>query len=196
MIIAVLVLVAGASFLISFHKVSLTLQKEVTGATLYRADKQKIKHFTANNTILLQSGKYYIIPEGDHVSQEAINLTVSSNDMTIDIDPYYTKEYLNDLFTQEKLSIRAAITSKYPLIITGYSLEQETLYKKGEWFGALLVPHISDPRDQRDSYRIVLHKKNGNWEVIRRPEYVLTSSKYPDIPTDILRSINKLVRSS
>lgn len=192
-IIAVLAAVLGASYLLSFHKVSLTLQKEVNGVTIYRSDKQKVKHLTADGNILLQAGKYHLVPEGNDISQDAIDFTVNNSDMIISVDPSYTKKHLSDLLEQEKSAIGAAIALRYPSIITGYSLKQETLYKKGEWFGALLAPIVSDPRDQKDPYRIVLHKKDGTWEVIRRPEYILTSSKYPDVPSDILRAINKLI---
>ncbi len=97
---------------------------------------------------------------------------------------------MNSLLLNEKPAISNAIATKYPSVFTEYALTHQTLYKKGEWAGGLLEPKVQDKREQKDPYRIVLRKQNDTWEVIRRPEYILTSSKYKDVPTDVLDAIN------
>lgn len=186
-------MLVGVNYLLSFHKITFSVQKEVSGATVYRSNGQKVKYLEESGTVLLRTGEYYVTPEGENVSQDKINFTVTGGDITVTIDPDYTKEYLAKLLVDERPLIKTTITEKYPTLISGYVIQKETLYKKGEWLGALLVPKVENPRNQKTPYHIVLHKKDGKWEVIRRPEYVLTSSRYSEVPIDILRQINSLV---
>lgn len=192
-IIAVIMIAAGTSYLLSLHKISFTLQNGVTGATIYRSNKQEVLRISSNGNILLKNGDYYLIPEGPNLSRDPIIFKVADKDMAVSVNPPYSKEYLNGLLDKEKPAVIAAITGKYPSVFTNYTLTRGALYRKGEWFGGLLKPNISDRREQKDPYRIVLQKKDGRWEVIRRPEYVLTSSKYKEVPVDILRTVNLTV---
>ena len=194
MIILGLGIILGANYLLSLHKVTFTLDSNVTSAAIYRVDSHKIKDIKTNTTILLQAGKYYLIPEGKNINEDKIGFTVNKGDMTVSINPDYTKEYLNTLLKTEKPLVEAVVASKYPTLIGNYTFQQETLYKRGEWFGALLAPKVDDARDQLSPYRIILYKKDGKWEVLRRPEYVLNSSKYTNVPIEVLRAINKLVQ--
>ncbi len=192
-IVAIVLVAFGTNYLLSFHKVSFAFQNDVASATIYGSDKQELRRVEPNGSMLLKKGKYYAIPEGNNLSKDPINFTVEDKDKTITIDPAYSKEYLKELLTKEKSVISAAITAKYPSVFSKYTLTHETLYGRGDWSGGLLEPIVSDVRDQRDPYRIVLHKENGDWKVVRRPEYVLTSSKYETVPVDVLRAINSII---
>lgn len=192
-LVTIAVVALGVSYLLSLHKVSFTLSKYVTGATIYKEDKQKVKQITSASHIMLTDGNYYVVPEGDHIATDKIDFTVDKKDKTVSIDPPYSKSYLEALLQKEQPAINEAVHTKYPSLIDGYTLTRGQLYKQGEWFGGLLEPKVSDLREQKDPYRIVLHKQNGTWEVIRRPEYILTSSRYEEVPIDILRAINLIV---
>jgi uncharacterized protein YpmB len=192
-IISILLIALGTSYLLSFHKVSFEFQNDVTSATIYDSDKQELRRIDPNGSMFLKKGKYYAIPQGNSLSNDSINFTVEDKDMTVMIDPAYSKEYLKDLLTKEKSAIATAISAKYPSIFSQYTLTHETLYRRGDWSGGLLEPKVSDERDERDSYRVVLYKEDKTWKVVRRPEYILTSSKYEDVPVDVLRAINSII---
>ncbi len=193
-IIIVLALLVSANFLLSFHKITFSLANDVTSATIYRSNKQKIKDITTKDTTaFLKNGSYYLIPKGTNISQDAINFSVKKGSKTIAVNPSYSKEYLADLLKKEEAPIETALTTKYPSVLAEYTLKQGNLYQHGDWFGGLLAPVVDDARDQKDPYRVVLHKQNGTWQVVRRPEYILTSAQYTNVPIGILRAINLLV---
>ena len=183
----------GINYLLSLRKVSFVLENNTESITVYNSDKESIKEFSSNGHILVQKGEYYLIPSGDNLSSDAINFFVSKEDKTITVNPSFTDEYLDTKLQEEIGVIESAIASKYPSVYEGYTLSQGKLYKQGDWFGGLLKPKVSDIRDERDPYRVVLQKKDDGWHVIRRPEYVLTSSRYEEVPTDVLRDINSIV---
>lgn len=184
----------GANYLLSLRKITFTLQNDVTGASVYDSKDKEVKRFEKEGgSALLRAGRYYAIPAGENISKDKINFTVDDKDSTITINPAYSSEYLAKLLKKEKSAIEAAITKKYTSALSDYTLERGALYNHGEWFGGLLAPKVSHTRDRRDPYRIVLHKKDDSWEVVRRPEYILTASRYQEVPVDILRKINELV---
>lgn len=184
----------GTSYLLSHHKVSFVLQNGTTSATIYQSDKKKAGQVTPNGHLLLKKGDYYAIPDGSNIATTPVNFTVMERDLTVTINPDYSEAYLNTLLVGETPAITAAITTKYPSILATYTLDQSTLYKRGDWYGGLLLPKVKDIREQEDFYRIVLHKENDKWQVIRRPEYILTASQFTSVPTDILSAINSLTK--
>ena len=191
-IFTALFVLLGANYLLSLREISYTLDSSVSEIKVYSSKEKEVGSLTKDNNLHLQDGKYYIIPQGENISKEKIPFTVEGEDKTITVHPAYTDQYLKELFKQEQSAIELAISTKYPSLYPDYTLTNHTLFQRGEWFGGLLEPKVLDIRDERDPYRIVLHKKDGKWEVVRRPEYILTSSRYSEVPIEILRSINLL----
>lgn len=182
----------GINYLLSLHKVSFDLDEEVSSITIYTDDEKKIKHFETDSHLLLQEGEYYILPEGDKIADDRITFTVKGQDTTVEVRPSYSKEHLSTLFDQERPVVQETLKEKYSSLIVDYTLSQGKLYGRGDWFGGLLEPNATE-RDRKAPYRVVLHKEKGGWVVVRRPEYVLTSSRYQGVPVEILRDINLLV---
>lgn len=185
----------GIHYLLSLHKVTFTIDKEVEEIVIYNAGDKDIKRLSSDDKVLLRAGKYYAVPAGENIVTDKIQFSVEDKDVAVDIQPPYTSEFLADILKDEAEAIRTAVVKKYPSALNEYSLVQESLYKRGEWFGGLLAPKVNNVRDKRDPYRIVLHKKDGSWNVIRRPEYILTSSRYNEVPIEVLRQINTLIQS-
>lgn len=185
--------VVGANYFLSFHSVSVSLGDATKSATIYTSSGKEIKQLSSSGKITLREGNYYIIPTGDHITTDKITFTVEKNDKNITINPPYSKEYLATELTKELPAIQAALTAKYPTLITNYILKSGALYERGDWFGGLLAPKVNDIRDRRSPYRVVLHKKDTSWEVVRRPEYTLSASRYKEVPTNVLRAVNAIV---
>lgn len=186
----------------SYHKVTFAFGDDVTEATLFKIKEseagnheiegEEIQKITASSEVSLQSGGYYVIPNGEKVSRSDIGFTVADQDMTVDIKPGYSADYLKSAYAEELPAITAAMNEAFPLIASDYTPEQGALYEKADWYGAILTKKVADPRDERDFYRIVMHKVNGSWKVINQPQLVLASADFKDVPVEVLRSVNRL----
>lgn len=187
----VMLVVIGVSYWNSLHRVSFTLEN-TSSITIFNSEGKELNRLSSNSDIRLQSGDYYVIPEGEDISNDKISFSVKDEDKTVNINPPFSDEYLNNLIEDEIKDIQQAISSRYTEVFKSYSLNKGTLYQRGDWFGGLLSPNVSSSR-QRDPYRIVLHKKDGEWQVVRRPEYILTASRYSEVPIEVLRQINRIV---
>lgn len=185
----------------SYHKVTFSFGEDVTGGTLYGIDGETADHtikgdelqkITNGSEVSLANGGYYVIPEGEKVAKDLISFTVADKDMTVNITPGYSSDYLKSAYATEQPAIQAAMDAAFPLIATAYTAKQGALYEKADWYGAILTKNVADPRDERDFYRIVMHKTENGWKVIGKPELVLTSAEFKDVPVALLRSVNKL----
>lgn len=200
--IGVIAGVSGVAYVRSFHKVTFTLSSDVSQAILYRSAASKnggpgaaLQTITSSTIVSLQDGSYYLAPKGDKIASDSIPFTVKGQDTAVAVNPAYSPAYLSSLLAAELPTISAALSINLQPALAQYSLVQPRLYEKGEWFGALLTKKVSDPRDQRDYYRVVMQKQNGKWGVIHRPDLILTTSTYPNVPIDILKNVNRLAPS-
>lgn len=194
-VIIIAVAIAGAlalAYFSSFHKVSLSFSSDVTGASVHKEKGDIVGKLTGAGDISLQDGTYYIVPEGEKVSKDKIPLIVKDKDQSIAVDPDYSTTYLSSSLRKEQSAITSEITSRFPLVATNYTVQSGTLLHHGEWYGALLVQNVSDIRDERDFYRILLHKESNTWKVVKNPELVLTKVEFNGVPEKILDAVNQL----
>lgn len=191
--VIITVIITGVFYLLSLRKVTFDIQSNVNNVIIYNSNDNEVNRISSSGDISLREGDYYVISEGEHLDTGKIHFTVEKNNKTVTINPSYSEGHLNDLLGNEIKDIEAAISSRYPSLISEYTLERGSLYRHGDWFGGLLAPKVSDIRQQRDPYRVVLHKKDSEWQVIRRPEYILTSSRHSEVPIGVLRQINQIV---
>jgi len=184
--------VAAFAYFSSFHKVAITFSSDVSSVIVYKEGGDQIDSLSAARDISLQNGNYYIVPDGEKVSKDKVRFTVQDTDITLEVDPDYSTAYLNNLLESEQSQINKAATEAFPTIATEYTIEDSTLYGHGEWFGALLIKNVTDERDIRDFYRILLHKEGGEWKVVNKPELVLTKAEFKNVPVDVITAINEL----
>jgi len=99
-----------------------------------------------------------------------------------------TDEKLAEMLENEITGINKTIYSAYPVPMQGYTIQLPRLYFEGQWFGAVLMPNDTE---KQDTYRIVLKKKDGKWEVATKPPSILLAKQvFPDIPFDVLSDLN------
>jgi len=195
-VVIVLIAIAGVVGIIyfaSFHKISVAFSTDVSGATVFKEKGEEIKKLTAAGEISLQDGNYYIIPGGEKVSKDKIPFSVEGDSLDITLDPDYSSEFLKKALAGEQAAITAAAKKAFPLIAQSYSIDQGTLYRHGEWFGAILTQN-TDTRNEMDFYRIILHKEADTWKVVQKPELALTSTEFKDIPAGVLNAVNQLTQ--
>jgi hypothetical protein len=182
----------------SFKKVSIVIQKQDITADVYMrnpnnddsGDDTKVGTVKSAQVLSLQPAKYYAVPEGDKYDNSQISFTVSDKNITIVVNPGFSSTYLTSQLTQELSAIKSVITTKYPTIINGYTINTGKLYLDGSWYGTTLVQQSPGAGQSGDVYRTVLHKVNGTWQFIATPELVLTAPSHSSVPESILSDLN------
>lgn len=177
----------------SLHSVGFIVkQPNLTVSVYTKSDKTKINSFTSEKfSLSLPKGGYYYTINGKNIDGGAINFNVDKSDITINIDPDYSSAYLSSLLATEQDSILSVIKNTYPAIISNYTISDAKLFKKGEWYGAI-IRQVVDPRSTADQYRVILKKENGKWAMVHYPEIVVTKTNFPNVPIEILTAVNDL----
>lgn len=94
---------------------------------------------------------------------------------------------------KELPTITAVLAAAYPKSATDYTMSKPKLYEDGRWFGALLSYKGTDSMN-RDTLRVLMEKKDGEWKLrTTPPEPLLTSARYKDVPVSVLKDLNKPV---
>lgn len=88
-------------------------------------------------------------------------------------------------------AIHVSMEQAYPGILSQYSILEENVYDDGNWYGAILESKDNQSL-QRDTVRVVLHNEAGTWKVVAKPYITISKAEYPEIPTDLLNSINRV----
>lgn len=97
---------------------------------------------------------------------------------------------LSKLLQSEEPAILTVINQKYPNLAAQYSVNKGRLYGDGTWYGTTLNYQGQDTMN-RDTLRVLVQKVSGAW-IVRTtpPEIILSKAKYPDVPIEILKTIN------
>jgi hypothetical protein len=157
-------------------------------------DKKEPLSQTINSSVVLQlqDGNYCVESTNKNYSQTPVCFTVDDKDMSVVVDPNYSKDYLSELLPSEIDSINLLIQNTYKEVIDGFVLKQGALLGHGEWYGGTLTQRVARS-DQGDVYRFLLKKTDGIWNVIVNPKIILSKFDYPAIPFDILDTVNRFV---
>ncbi len=194
-LLALIIVVIGIGVLFywqSFKTVKYTLRRGDISVTVFKQvgdERKSIDSIDKDTERRVQRGKYIIVPNGDIYSPAPIEFEVNDRDITVEINPDYSSSYRRTLRQMELPAINEAIKSTYSNIIDNYTITDGEIYKEGQWYATLLVQKTAG-NEEGDLYRTVLKKENDRWVVKAKPSLVLSSRDYPDIPKDILTSIN------
>lgn len=194
-----LVVVGGILLLVysfSFHKVSFSFDASSMSIDVYRRgdDTQKITTLSQPGELSLRSGTYVYRAQGERVSDAEQVFTVPGEE-SIAVNPDYSNEHLRSLLVGELAALHNTIKQSYPALSANYTILEGELYKKGDWYGTLLVPNANAPAGTQDTYRAVLHKESGTWKIVRYPEIILLKKNYAPVPEDVLYSVNNLIEN-
>lgn len=147
-----------------------------------------------NETLKLKKGSYEVSVSGEGIEQEDIDLYVGNATNTLTISPTLSKERLTSIRQSEAGNIRQALLRDIPNLAKlqrRFTISEGALYEQGEWYGTKIFKKSSS-EDDREAFRVVAHKEEGEWKVKTIPPQLLLSvHKYPDIPRDVLVAVNK-----
>jgi len=197
-LITFFVIILTTTFIVSqvfsYHKVNLTVIDNVS-MLVYKTEGSittDIATIDKSTSLSLKNGTYCAKPLSDSFDKSPICFDVENNDMSIIIDPDYSRTRLEALLSDQLAVVNAVITTKYGSIIDNYTVQDGQLYEKGQWYGTTLT-EIVDRGGRGDVYRLVLNKKNNQWTVAAHPQIVLSKFDYPNIPFSVLSNVNRLI---
>lgn len=186
--LAITAIVLIAEF-IQYKSIKLTLEQSgYTVEIRNEASSNTISKLSSSTTVRLKPGEYYYTTVGEKFNSERTYFTVIDNTEII-IDPNYSEQYLSTLGETETEKIRTLLNKSYPQIKDKYTLDEPRLYKQGDWAGGRIIQTV-DRRQSPDIYRYIVQKTGNEWKIIAPPNLTLSKFTYPDIPLDVLRSVN------
>ncbi len=192
---ALLVIILGTygfMYVSSFQDVTFNISDEVSSINIYSKNNDELIYDgIPSNPIKLRSGEYYITPHGDKIDTSNIEFTLGKNNDQVKIDPDYSTKYLVELLKAEQVAARSTIAAQFSNQMSQYKFINDTLYKKGQWYGVVLKNRAYTNDNTLPSYRVVLRKQNDSWDAVTTPSIHLSAQKYPSIPIDILTDINQ-----
>jgi hypothetical protein len=193
--IAAVVIIAGIFGInsLSLKNVSLDFKRDGFSATILNDKGKVVKEVpagTGEKSVKLKKGSYGVVPKGTNIDDRALPLTVTASGGSIEVDPGYSKEHLQDLLKEEDAAIKSLLATTYPGVIDSFTVNPGELYFYGEWYATTLVQQSPGPGSNGDVYRTVLHKENGVWRIAAPPALILSTKEYPSIPRIVLNTIN------
>ena len=196
-IIAVIVfvlIIVGVTVLVDYLKyksVDFTLNDGTYTVEVYNeSSSNPVLKVDKSSTQRLIPGEYYYAVIGENLSDETVAFTVGSDDNNVTVTPAFSEDYLSVLAEKEIDAISSLVANTYPLIINRYEIEKPKLYEKGEWAAGYLVQNV-DRRQSPDVYRYIMQKVDSRWVFVAKPQLSIYAKDYPEIPVDIIDSINQ-----
>lgn len=179
---------------LSYKQVSFDIKDPTTEITIYdRETGGEVAKAKNNDNIKLKIGSYHYTPHGERVDRSPVNFSVDDeSEQTVTVDPAYSTEYLATLAKGQDSEIKKLMSSKYPAVMPKYNINRVELFNHGEVAGALLTPKGMDNNNPDAFYRAALRKKDGNWQLIGKPQVVLTKFNSPDVDMGVMEKINNM----
>lgn len=145
---------------------------------------------TSGDKISLATNKQYLLSyKGVSGYEDGEKVVQITDNKTINLDPYYSKEKLGQILASELPVIQRQIKESYPNVYL-YSIQPGELYRKGDWYGTTLL-YTGPYTPNRDSLRLIMNKNNGKWVIMTNPPNIsLNKYEFPNIPVEILDEVN------
>lgn len=146
---------------------------------------------SANQPVRLLKGEYTLSRYGRFVEPESELVRIDGSWKSRILSFSFTPAKLAELYADEQPAITEAIAARYPRLNELYTLRQEALYGRGEYFGATLY-YNDRTSDQRDTLHLLAYKKAGEWRILSTPpEPILSKQNYESVPPGVLKAINR-----
>lgn len=197
----------GASYYLSLRVLVINYEN-ISSVSIYSGVNLSDRPGQKPVKIISQPGQEIKLKKGSYVLQYDAKdnyrdyfdtVELKDKRQTVSLSPDYSDEYLAKLLDAEINGIKKEILQKYPKVSQLYDIQKGRLYKKGDWYGTTLVYKGSVQGAnlfKTDTLRVILKKENGTWALKTTPPTILiTKSAHPDVPEDILRSVNSMSAS-
>lgn len=191
--LVLLVFVGLLLYFQSFKTVRFDVKKQDISIKVLRGESE-VGSFTGGSELRLPAGKYAVTIQNNNYDQTPVAFEVVDKDVSVTIDPSFSANHLNQILATEQAAINKKITDSYPAVIPNFELKNGQLYKEGQWYATILIQKTAGRGDEPDIYRTVLKKENGQWVIKAKPTISLSAKVYPDVPFEILSTVNRTGR--
>jgi hypothetical protein len=145
--------------------------------------KNNLMVATSKTSKRIPARSYVVSFSGEGLQTLSRVVDVTKNILISSPDLNYTQAKLDADLVVERSTIHKTVMAA---IGNGYSIKNEELYVKSNWYSALLAPANSN----NDTLRIILNKENSQWKVAAKPSIIFWIDDYQSIPQEIIRDIN------
>lgn len=199
--LAILIVIITASayawFVIMSHRdITFDVRRQPLTIKIVDDNKNTVATFTNSQKINLKDGEYTAYPSGGDVDESAITFRTNSKNTTIVIDPSVSLTTLNNSLGEEREEIIAKIFEKYPENIAQFTIGRGEMLRQADWYITTLSYKNDSNDNPRDVYKIILHKKDGVWEVVGKPEIIPTKYNFPSVPSDVVKNAYALTKDT
>lgn len=159
------------------------------GAYNYDAKKAPVAQLSHSGRIRLERGTYvWAATPKEKLQKTAERFTVADNS-TVNVHLIYNDATLSTALPAVRPAIIAMLQKKYPKFSESYVIYRDQLFGVGNWYGA----YLKSTRADFDDLRVVMRRGSGGWRVATDPPHITVGSpSNPDIPIDIIRSVNSM----
>jgi hypothetical protein len=166
------------------------IYKDKGGDAPFQYDPSKpLSTLTSDRKVSLKIGIYdFVVTPGNDYAVNVVKETVNRSVKSVRIDPDLSQTKLESMLAGEKGAIAEAVNTRFSKAPLYYSVDKTALYKHGEWAGVLLKPRSAE----FDPVRLVLSNKSGSWKVVNEPSILFIGSLYPEVPPEVVSSVNSL----
>jgi hypothetical protein len=204
--IAIVVLAAIVAAIYSFailKAVKIVPNDGVTITLISLKNSKEVASLTQAKTIRVQAGDYSVsYKAGAEYQEESENISIKSSTTITSPQLNYTSAKLAEMLTAEQPTIQAVTATIGG--VGDYQITEETLYVRGEWYGAVLGPTTwygpvdetgvqpPNPSNTLDIVKVIAQKTDGQWQIVAGPSLVLSIADNPSIPEEVIRAVNRL----
>lgn len=142
---------------------------------------------SSQGSVKLAPGTYAVTYSGDDYVRQTKAITIDSNLILTTPKLPYSSNKLASLLNDQKDAIHSVLGLSIDL--GTYTPANEALYTDGSWYATQLIP--ADQVNQ-DQLVVIMHKEDNAWKVVAGPKIVLEIASYPDVPENLIRTINNL----
>lgn len=198
----IILIFIGHNFL-SMKSVEFNLSANTDSVVIYKleaegfteSNAEVVSKLESSNTLKLKPGSYFVIPSGENISNDPLEIIIEDKTTSVDIDPFFSSDYLAKEFSSEIPIINSVLSHEYFGVINSDYIPDGQFYHHGDWYSATIYPVLVSEKSTIDTYAVIMHKVNDKWTVAAPPEILFTYKDYPNIPRDIVNKTNRSINT-
>lgn len=164
--------------------------KDITITTVIDSKTSTVARSTKDTTSLrLAKNRTYSVSYTGSEGYSDGQVLIPANGGVVTIDPDYSSERYATMMTEALPQTHTVLSQRYANLDSLYNVTAGSMKNKGEWFVVKLT--FKGPYDYNsDMLRVLLQKKSDAWQLVTKPDILLTTTKYPAIDSAILSWAN------
>lgn len=159
---------------------------------LLNKDGVETARFYNDITLDLEKGSYMLVAESEDYAVENYGVNVEGT-MEVKISYVFSGKRLEELLTQELADeFDEKLSVAYPMQMRDHIVTKRRLFGEANWAGVIVESRAGREDNIQSVYRVVFRKNGAEWNMMGRPELILTMDSHPNVPLGILEQINRL----